>query len=197
VLEAGKLAEFGSHDDLAAGGGLYARLWKKQSGVSVTGEEQRGAMDPASLGAIPVFRGVDAPQLVSLAHALSTEHVPAGREVFRQGDRGDRLYVIARGTVVVSSRNDDSGAEEVRAVLQDGDYFGEIALLEDTPRTATVRTRTDCVFLTLPCDAFLKLLEESPELSDKFAQVSRERLASSIKTGSPARGPQFPGPQGW
>lgn len=95
--------------------------------------------------------------------------------------------------MVVSSRNDDSGAEEVLAILQNGDYFGEIALPEDTPRTATVRTRTDCVFLTLPCDAFLKLLEDSPELSGKFARVSHPSGSdvASVRATQPSPGRRF------
>jgi ATP-binding cassette subfamily B protein len=81
--------------------------------------------------------------------------------------------------VTVSAKAHPADDEALLAVLQDGDYFGEIALIDDAPRMATVRTRTDCVFLTLPCDAFLKLLDNSPDLQRKFEQVSAERLAAS------------------
>jgi ATP-binding cassette subfamily B protein len=175
VLESGRLAEAGSHSQLLAHGGLYARLWKKQSGVSVEGAGQHATITPSSLQTIPIFRNLDEVQQAMLASTLSTERLPAGREVFQQGDRGDKLYVIARGTVTVNVRREGSEEEELRAVLQDGDYFGEIALIEDAPRTATIRTRTDCVFLTLPCDAFLKLLDTSPDLRSRFETVSRQR----------------------
>jgi ATP-binding cassette subfamily B protein len=179
VLESGRLAEAGSHNELLAQGGLYARLWKKQSSVSVEGGDQRATITPSSLRAIPIFRNLNDGQQAMLAATLSTERWPAGREVFRQGDRGDKLYVIARGTVTVNLRanaeKDESDEEKLMAVLEDGDYFGEIALIEDAPRTATIRTRTDCVFLTLPCDTFLNLLDSSPDLRSKFEIVSRQR----------------------
>jgi len=179
VLEAGRLAESGSHDELLARRGLYARLWKKQSGVSVEGGDQHATLLPSSLQAIPIFRNLTEAQQTLLAASLSTERLPAGREVFRQGDRGDKLYVIGRGTVTVNVRaegsQDEPGKENMVAVLEDGDYFGETALIEDKPRNATIRTRTDSVFLTLPCDAFLRLLDTSPGLRSRFETVSRQR----------------------
>ena len=176
VLDAGLLAEMGSHDELIATNGIYARLWKKQSGVSVDSGKQRAAILPSSLGEIPIFRSLDAKQHAELAGMLTTERIQADREVFRQGDRGDKLYVIARGTVAVTATTGDSDEKTLIAVLQDGDHFGEIALIQDAPRMATVRTRTDCMFLTLPSDAFMKLLDSSPELRIKFEQILRERL---------------------
>jgi len=120
---------------------------------------------------------------------LITEQIAAGREVFRQGDRGDKLYVVARGTVTVSARTGasepESQAEKPIAVLQDGDHFGEIALLQDAPRMATVRTRTDCVFLTLASDEFRELLRRSPELRRKFEEISRRRLDESNTIARP------------
>jgi ATP-binding cassette subfamily B protein len=181
TLEAGRLVESGSHQELLATGGLYARLWAKQSGVSVTGAEQRASIVPSSLGSIPMFSGLDQDEHGLLAARLSTERIPAGRDVFRQGDRGDRLYLIARGTVVVSGVTETGAAEQLLGVLQDGDYFGEIALIRSLPRMATVRTRTDCVFLTLDRDSFLDLLARQPELREKVDAVVRDRLAAQVK----------------
>jgi ATP-binding cassette subfamily B protein len=186
TLEAGCLVESGSHQELLGTGGLYSRLWAKQSGVSVTGAEQRASIVPSSLGAIPMFSGLDEDEHLLLAARLSTERIPAGRDVFRQGDRGDRLYVIARGTVAVfgvsvSGEARTGAAEQLLGVLQDGDYFGEIALIRSSPRTATVRTRTECVFLTLDRDSFLDLLARQPELRQKVEAVVRDRLAAQFK----------------
>lgn len=179
VLDSGRLVEAGSHDELLTHDGLYSRLWRKQSGISVEGGDQRATIKPASLREISVFRNLDEAQHALLATRLSTERIPAGREVFRQGDRGDMLYVIARGTVTVNVQREGAEMEELVAVLQDGDYFGEIALIEDSPRTATIRTRTDCVFLTLPSDAFLDLLDRSPDLRARMENVSRERRGAA------------------
>lgn len=183
VLESGNLVEAGSHAELIALRGLYFRLWKKQSSVSVSGADQHATIVPASLAAIPIFSTLEPSQQDLLAAVLSTEHIAAGREVFRQGDPGDKLYVIARGTVTVSAAGPGE-SEKLRAVLQDGDYFGEIALIDNAPRMATLRTRTDCVFLTLPRDAFLQLMKASPDLRSRIERVSRERLSASAAVRS-------------
>ena len=183
VLDSGSLAESGSHEELLRRGGVYSRLWKKQTGVSLNADTRRATILPSSLGEIPVFRSLAASEHEVLAGMLITEQIAAGREVFRQGDRGDKLYVIARGTVTVSARapapEPASEEDKLIAVLQDGDHFGEIALIHDAPRMATVRTRTDCVFLTLPSHEFRELLRRSPELRRKFEEISRQRLDES------------------
>jgi ATP-binding cassette subfamily B protein len=68
------------------------------------------------------------------------------------------------------------------AVLQDGDYFGEIALLMDVPRTATVRTRTESLFLTLSRGSFSRMLDRDPRLREKLEEESMARLRSHAPT---------------
>jgi ATP-binding cassette subfamily B protein len=98
--------------------------------------------------------------------------------VFREGDPGDKFYLIARGRLTVQINTREGGQKQIRS-MDDGDHFGEIALMEDSPRTATVRTSTDCVFLTLARDPFLKLLEREPKLRESFRKVVAERLKTS------------------
>jgi MFS family permease len=118
------------------------------------------------LRAIPFLALLPEATLEQLAKAVSEEPMKAGDEVVRQGEPGDRFYVL------------DSGSAEVlvdgrpTAWLGPGDYFGEIALLRDVPRTATVRVREDGLLLTLTHDAFVPAVSGySPSLASAESVV--------------------------
>jgi len=91
------------------------------------------------LHAVPFLAALPAPTLERLAASLEQVRFPAGAEIFSGGDPGDRFYVIEEGTAVVS------GGPSLGA----GGFFGEIALLRDVPRTATVRAETDVTLYAL------------------------------------------------
>jgi MFS family permease len=103
----------------------------------------------ALLRAIPIFAPLPEPTLERLAAELVPAEVPAGTTIFRRGDEGDRFYVIEDGSVDVHV---DSGPA---VELGRGDFFGEIALLRDVPRTATVTARTDTRLYGLNWNAFV------------------------------------------
>jgi hypothetical protein len=103
----------------------------------------------ARLRALPIFRALGAPALEGLARALERVEAHAGAPVISEGEPGDRFYVIADGELDVSV-----GGEHVR-VLERGDCFGEIALLRDVPRTATVTARTPVLLDALDKGSFL------------------------------------------
>jgi len=101
------------------------------------------------LRSIPIFTPLSAPVLESLASQLVLVAVPAGEAIVEQGDHGDRFYAIDSGEVEVSVDG------KVQATQGPGDHFGEIALLRDVPRTATVRAKTDVELYALERDDFL------------------------------------------
>jgi MFS family permease len=101
------------------------------------------------LRAIPMFAPLPAPTLESLAASLARVQVGAGETVFRQGDAGDRFYIVDSGEVEI-----EIGGREAN-VLGPGESFGEIALLRDIPRTATARARKATQLFALERDAFL------------------------------------------
>jgi MFS family permease len=103
----------------------------------------------AVLRSISIFAPLDIPTVDHLAQQLRARLAPAGAEIVRQGDVGDRFYIIDRGRVEVTA--DGRSVAE----LGPGAYFGEIALLRDVPRTATVRTLDETRLLTLERDQFL------------------------------------------
>ncbi len=103
----------------------------------------------ALLRSVPLFAPLSPPTLGSLARALEPLSVPAGVEVIHEGDEGDRFYVIADGEVEIVRDG------QVVAARGRGEGFGEIALIYDVPRTATVRTTRDTRLYSLDCEAFL------------------------------------------
>jgi ATP-binding cassette, subfamily B, bacterial len=176
VLDRGRIVEHGRHDELLARQGLYAHLWQKQSGFTLSADGNSAAVTPARLKSQPILQELDAQLLEELASLFVTEYYAEAQVVVREGHRGNRFYLIVRGRVAVE-RKDSSSVSARVAVLADGDHFGEIALLHDIPRVASVRTLTPCVFLSLQRDLFLHLLGRAPGLRARLEQVALDRLS--------------------
>jgi cyclic nucleotide-binding protein/MFS transporter len=115
-------------------------------------EHPVAARQVALLRGVPMFRPLPEPTLEQLAGQLIPVHVPVGREVFAEGDPGDRFYVLAEGTVDVSI-----GGRGI-SMLGPGSSFGEIALIRDVPRTATVTAQSDVELYALERDVFIAAL---------------------------------------
>jgi ATP-binding cassette subfamily B protein len=179
VLNQGQLVEWGTHAELLALEGSYARLWRvQQEGLAISPDGRQAEVTPARLRSMPLFAALDESSLAAVAERFSTERVPAGRYLFEQGDAGDKFYLIAHGSVEVIHRDED-GAERRLSVLQDGEVFGEMALLGDAPRTATIRTLAPCLLLTLSVQQFHLVMEHLPGLRAAIEALARERVAQT------------------
>lgn len=124
----------------------------------------------ALLRGIPMFELLAPSVLERLAGHLEPVHVPAGASVIREGDAGDRMYVVETGEVDVSA------AGRHLRTQGPGSEFGEIALLRDVPRTATVRARTDVALLALRADIFLAAITGQVESRRAADDVVMERM---------------------
>ena len=175
VFERGRLVEQGTSSELLAAGGLYKRLWDKQQGLVISEDGARAGIEPERLRGVPVLSKLADAMLAKLAQMFLSERVSEDRKVIREGDTTvDKFYIIARGKVAVLKRQPD-GTDVQVATLQDGDHFGEVALLKDTPRNATIRTLTPCIFLTLQRRQFMELVQSDPRLRSQFNTVSELR----------------------
>jgi ATP-binding cassette subfamily B protein len=163
VMHQGHIAEQGRHDSLVAAGGRYSSMWRRQSGVHL------GGVDAEWLRETPLFEDIDSSTLSELASLFATEQISEDRDIIREGDPGDRFYIIVRGKVEIVKSSTRV------AVLQDGDYFGEIALFSDQPRNATVRSMTPCVCLILQRDHFRAMLNRSAPLRERIENIIKNR----------------------
>ena len=117
----------------------------------------------------------------SSAERLTEEQFPAGEDVVRQGEAGRKLYLVASGQVEVVVQD---GARERRVnALNEGDFFGEMALLADEPRAATVRTTMPTQLYSLARVDFLSLLDHDPDAR----QAITERIAARQRALAQAR----------
>ncbi|WP_236291780.1 cyclic nucleotide-binding domain-containing protein [Paenibacillus allorhizoplanae] len=172
-IHEGKVIEFGTHQELLERQGAYHRLWQKQQGfqLSQTGEV---VIEVERLRQMPFFAYMNEDLLHEIKDLLMTEKITSGQDVFRQGEAGYKLYIIARGKVEVSKRN--AQGENIRvAVLQDGDHFGEIALLKDALRNANITALTECTLLSLTRNQLLPLLDRYEDMKAKLNQSLSER----------------------
>jgi ATP-binding cassette subfamily B protein len=174
VLDKGKLVESGRHEDLLKAQNLYARLWEKQSGFQIN-EEGVATVTLERLRKIPILDMLNDRQLATVSRFLVSEKFSEGREIVSQNVAGDKFYIIVRGKVTVK-RFDNFGNETIVATLVDGDHFGEISLIKNVPRTASVISETPCILLTLTRDHFHALLNNSPKLKEKINNDLIERL---------------------
>ncbi len=184
-FDRGCMIEQGSHFELLAANGVYAGYWRKQAGFTFSPDGRHVDVDARRLKAFPILERLDDTQLAGLAPFFATETFQPGREIVRQNDPGDKFYIIARGKVEVWRTEEHSGKTTRVAVLQDGDYFGEITLITGFPRTATVRTLTVCTCISLERGQFNRMLDRFPELQRQISDVAVQRLRESSKAVVP------------
>ncbi len=143
-----------------------------------------GARDPARMGAdwvpvleqVPLFASLEARQLSRVAAVARLKGFRAGTTIVRMGEPGNAFYVVLDGTALV-----------VRPTgrplkLRPGDFFGEMALLEDAPRSADVIAAEDTLTMTIGRSAFTKLLRSEPRLTHTILRTVAGRLRAAQRS---------------
>ncbi len=119
---------------------------------------------------VPLFADLEASRIAAIAGLLKPQIVPAGQVIVRRGASADAMFFILRGDVSV-----EVAPKPVR--LGPGQFFGEIGLVMETTRTATVIAQEECQLLSLDVADFKRLTDQMPDLKARIEKVAAERLA--------------------
>ena len=165
LRRADEICTFG--DDLNAMDTFWGNIFRRRAAPD----------DPLTvLGHIPIFASLSRRQLQAVERILHRRTYSQGEEVFRQGDPGVGMYIVVRGRVLISQ---DPGAV-VLAELGEGDFFGEIALLNETPRSATATALQNTTLFGFFQPDLISILERQPRIGvavlRSLAEIAGERL---------------------
>ncbi len=117
----------------------------------------------AFLRRVPLLSALNEQQIESLAAARARRNFPKGRTIVSEGEPSQSLYILLSGRAKVQ-RSDAEGKEVILAVLGSGDFFGEMSLIDDAPRSASVITLESCDFMSIAKESFKAMLLQSNEM---------------------------------
>jgi len=123
------------------------------------------------IAGVPLFRNLDAARIAALGAVLKSRRAERGEQVIRKGDWGDSMYFIVSGEVEVDPV---TGVPTWR--MRSGEFFGEVALIADRPRTATITATTRCRLLVLSRLDFEGFMASHPEIAEAVRAAARKRL---------------------
>jgi uncharacterized protein YhbP (UPF0306 family) len=138
-------------------------------------EEDEFGLDFKREQVYSVFTGLPRQQALGFTGELQPINVAAGEIIVRQGAPADKIFIIVKGEVSVEREEPDGSKIELET-LRDGQFFGELAILRDTPREATAKAETDVTLLALQRDTFQKLVAGSLGATEDFDRVIKQRM---------------------
>jgi len=153
----------------------YPRIWEENSRLIPLFERM------AFLRTVPIFEEMPGPELRRVAEMLTAVEVHADEVIFKKGDPGDALYIVRRGAVAIRD-----GKIEL-SVARAGDFFGELALLDNEPRSADAVAVEDASLAKLHGADFRELMARRPQIQERILRVLVRRLrAASMRLTKPS-----------
>ena len=122
------------------------------------------------LSSIPLFSGLSDESLAHLSGHIQHQQYTRNAIIFNEGDQSDSLYIVNQGKIKIYISNNE-GQDMLLKTLGPGDYFGELALIDQEPRTASAKTQCDCHVSVISSENMLMCLERHPEMSISLLQV--------------------------
>jgi CRP-like cAMP-binding protein len=137
-------------------------------------------MDPQALRACALFQSLPADRLRRVAEIATHRDLPAGALVFREGEQGDEMYVVVAGKVRISKRVAGVG-EEALGILEPGSHFGEMAMVDDSPRSADAIAHTACALAVIRRDALEQLMFVDKDLAYDLLWTFLRTLSARLR----------------
>ena len=183
ALEAGDLAAaLSAHQKLLAWAPGESDRHARVAGAIAAGRDrlEHAANTSPSVENAPLFSGVPREELVSVLTSVEPIRVPAGTAAVTEGEPGDSLFLVVQGTLAVTTR-DASGTDVEIGRLNPGDFFGEVALLTQKPRTATVTAAVDSELLRLDAETVTELRRRHPDIDASLKEFHRRRAEQTVE----------------
>ncbi len=127
---------------------------------------------------VGLFKSLSDKALLDLSAITIEQIVPAKTMVFKEGDKGDALYIVKSGKINILKRN-SAGIDSILVTLGKGAIIGDMAIIDEQPRSASVATVQDCTFLIITKDDFRNLLASVPEIAFQILKLTMERLRAT------------------
>ena len=127
------------------------------------------------------FRELNYDELHSILSIGKEQFFPDGKIIFSENDHGDAFYIITSGRIKISKKRPLGGEEEVLALLREGEFFGEMALLEDRKRSAIASANRNSVLLVISKDKFRKLMESATSVATKLLWIFTKILSHRLR----------------
>lgn len=165
---------------------MYFQSWAHIPPAQVEIVGAAGAIDIRPLRRIKLLSYFTDEQLERFTQFVVAEQMPQQAVIVKQGDCGNAMYVILEGELSV--RLNVGGMETELATLGMGDFFGDFALFDHGPRSASVVARTNCLLLKISVEAFESLSHDATDLATPFLRAIAKTLAARIRTANKHRG---------
>ena len=132
------------------------------------------------LKSVDLFRDIPGEEAAHIAQIADETHLSTDEQVFAEGDAGDSMYIIVDGKVCVHKSDKASGIEKEIAILSNGEFIGEMALLDQQPRSASATIKEDTILLRVKGEDFYDLMASRMEIMQGIVKVLTNRLREAI-----------------
>lgn len=155
-------------------------LFKSKTAGEAQANPAAHGITPESLRRIRILADMDERQLASFLQYVEVLKFPPNAGIFRKGEHGDAMFLVLQGEV--RARSMVGGRESTLSTMGVGECVGELAVIDESPRSADVIANTECVLLKISADALKRVFKEAPALAAPFLLGLSKTITSRVRT---------------